>query len=101
MTSAMVGSAMAVVAEDADGGDVGFGWWWAVVAVEGSVVWEEEDRRLRDTRLSRALCDRDAGPRLRSSYSRSVVTTAGLCPHAAHTRRVMPPGAWLREGVGD
>jgi hypothetical protein len=48
--------------------------------------------------VSRALCDRDAGPRLRSSYSRSVVTTAGLCPHAAHACRVMPPGARLREG---
>jgi hypothetical protein len=47
------------------------------------VEWAGEDRRACDTRLSRAVCDRDAGPRLRSSYSRSVVTTAGLCPHAA------------------
>jgi hypothetical protein len=38
MTSAMVGSAMAVGAADAGGGDVGFGW---EVAVEGSVVWED------------------------------------------------------------
>jgi hypothetical protein len=92
MTLVMVGSAMAVGAADAGGGDVGFGWRWAKVAVEGSVVWEDEDRRRRDTRLSRALCDRDAGPRLRSSYSRSVVsrrgyaplphTLAGLCPQA-------------------
>jgi hypothetical protein len=71
------------------------------VAVGGSVVGEDEDRRRRDTRLSRALCDRDAGPRLRSSYSRSVVITAGLCPHAAHACRVMPPGTRLREEEGD
>jgi hypothetical protein len=51
--------------------------------------------------MSRALCDRDAGPRLRSSYSRSVVITVGLCPHAAHACRVMPPGARLREEEGE
>jgi hypothetical protein len=32
--------------------------------------------------MSRAVFGRDAGPRLRSSYSRSVVASAGLCPHA-------------------
>jgi hypothetical protein len=46
---------------------------------------DRKDRRDVDTRLSRAVFDRDAGPLLRSSYSRSVITPAGLCPRAADT----------------
>jgi len=47
-----------------DVGDVG--------AAAGVVVDWEEDRRDRDTRLSRALTPRAAGPRLRNSYPLSV-----------------------------
>ena len=57
----MVGRGWVGAVEDAgDGG--GLGWVAAVVD------WEvEEDRRNRDTRLSRAFALSDAGPRLRSS----------------------------------
>jgi len=65
-TSAIVGSAMVgrgwvdAVEDVGDGG--GVGWAAAVVA------WEvDEDRRDRDTRLSRAFSPSDGGPRLRSS----------------------------------
>jgi hypothetical protein len=35
--------------------------------------------------VSRAVFGMDVGPLLRSSYSRSVITPAGLCPRAADT----------------
>jgi hypothetical protein len=50
--------------EDHDDGG-GLGWWAA--AVEEWVERVGEDRRDRDTRLSRASSPRLAGPRLRSS----------------------------------
>jgi hypothetical protein len=46
--------------------------------------------------MSRAVFGRDAGPRLRSSYSRSVVASAGLCPHADDSLAgLYPPGSRL------
>ena len=69
MTLARVGSDMVVglvveAAEaDGDGGGLGFG----AAAVEGWVERVGEDRRDRDTRLSRSSKPRLAAPRLRSS----------------------------------
>jgi hypothetical protein len=69
ITSVMVGSPMAAgcdaeaVEDCGDGG--GLGWWSAAVA--GRVERAGEDRRDRDTRLSRAPSPRRAGLRLRSS----------------------------------
>jgi len=68
--SALEGSAMGDVMKLADGGYGGglVGGAAAVgraVAVNGSTEQEEEDRRDRDTRLSRALVSRVGGPRLR------------------------------------
>ncbi|KAJ1264687.1 hypothetical protein BS78_08G019500 [Paspalum vaginatum] len=69
ITSAMVGSLMAAecggeVEEDCgDGEELGL---WAA-AVEDWVERVGDDRRDRDTRLSRAAMPRVAGPRLRSS----------------------------------
>ena len=40
---------------------------WGVAAGGGEVEWEGEDRRDRDTRLSRTSGPRVAGPQLRSS----------------------------------
>jgi len=68
--SAIVGSAMALVWDEAEVGDeVGLA---AVVgaadgkaAVDAADELEELDRRDRDTRLSRALVSRVGGPRLR------------------------------------
>ena len=69
MTSASVGSDMVAglgaeaVGDGGDGGGLGFG----AAAVEGWVERVGEDRRDRDTRLSRASNPWRAGPRLRSS----------------------------------
>jgi hypothetical protein len=79
-------------------------WWWlgCVVEAEEAAGWVEEDRETLDTRLSRVVCCRDAVPRLRSSYSRSVVNHDGVMPPRRSTlRRVLPPGVWLREKVED
>jgi hypothetical protein len=69
ITSTMVGSPMAascgVEAVEDCGDDGGLGWWAAAMA--GRVERVGEDRRDRDTRLSRAPSPRRAGPRLRSS----------------------------------
>jgi hypothetical protein len=80
-------------------GDEGAGGGWT----DGEDALEEvvEDRRLPDTRLSRAVIGKDAGPRLRSSYPRSVVTTAGYAPSPLHDRRVMPPGSRLEREERD
>jgi hypothetical protein len=61
------------------GGVVGGAAGWDAAAVD------RKDRRDVDTRLSRAVFGWDAGPLLRSSYSRSMITPAGLCPRAADT----------------
>jgi hypothetical protein len=62
----MVGSAMDEAVEDwGDGG--GLGGAAAMVVALALAGWEEEDRRPRDTRLSRAVLPKVAGPRLHSS----------------------------------
>jgi hypothetical protein len=69
----MVGSAVspmfgsADVAVDGEEGDGGGRWKDGAAAVEDWEWWEEEDRRLFDTRLSRSVSPRDGGPRLRRS----------------------------------
>jgi hypothetical protein len=55
-----------------DVGEVGAAAVGGEVVAAGVVVGWEEDRRDRDTRLSRALGPRAAGPRLRNSYPPSV-----------------------------
>jgi hypothetical protein len=55
------------VAVDGEEGDGGGGWKGGEAAVEDWEWWEEEDRRLWDTRLSRAVSPRVGGPRLRRS----------------------------------
>jgi hypothetical protein len=81
MRSARVGSPM-VEAEVVGGGErllVG----GAMEGEDAAGCDEEEDRETLDTRLSRALVPKDAGPRLRSSYSRSVVAGGVVPPHRA------------------
>jgi hypothetical protein len=65
---------MGAVVEVAEGGEGGGLVGWGAVAAAGvvdddavEVESDEEDRRDRDTRLSRAPKSRVAGPRLRSS----------------------------------
>ena len=69
MISARVGSAMVLwsVAEAVEGGGKDGGLAMAAAAVEERLERVGEDRRDRDTRLSRAVVPKAAGPRLRSS----------------------------------
>jgi hypothetical protein len=95
-SSAMAGCTEGDAAEGGGdgGGDVGGVVDWDAVAVD------RKDRRDVDTRLSRAVFGRDAGPRLRSSYSRSVITPVGLCPCAADTLTGLCPLAHGLRGEG-
>jgi hypothetical protein len=67
MTSAMVGSAMAVGAADAGGGDVGFGWrwrarWFGKMRIDGVVIPGCQGRYATETR------DLDSGARTRAPW---------------------------------
>jgi hypothetical protein len=87
-TSARLGSSSAMAGcTEGDAAEVGGEGGGAVGGAVGgdAAAIDRKDRRDVNTRLSRAVFGRDAGPLLRSSYSRSVITPAGLCPRAADT----------------